>query len=218
MKKGIAVLLALGLTLGMSVTAFAQESSIITSTEEGENSQEIDVTAKYNAVEEGIVYSVDLVWDDMTFTYTETGTRTWNPATHTYGDTVTGGWDKTSSSVKATNHSNAEVNVVFTYAPVTGITTGISGNLSYGAGVNSTKGNSTGKEISSTLSAGVEKYYSGAAYRIADLKISGTPNRNVTADGIQIGTITVTIAGAEGTTDAGNNGTGTVTGGSVEGE
>lgn len=217
MKKGIAVLLALGLTLGVSVTAFAQGSSTITSTEEGKNSQEIDVTAKYSAVKEGVVYSVDLVWDDMTFTYKEEGERIWNPADHTYGDTVTGGWDKTTALVKATNHSNTGVNVTFTYTP-TETATGISGSIIDDGGTDSTMTRLSNTERIAQLDAGEENYYGGAAYRIAGLAISGTPNQNVTAEGIQIGTITVTIAGAEGTTDAGNNGTGTVTGGSVEGE
>lgn len=217
MKKGIAVLLALGLTLGVSVTAFAQGSSTIKSTNEGENKEEINVTAKYNAVEEGIVYSVDLAWDDMTFTYTETGTRTWDPATHTYGDTVTGGWDKTTALVKATNHSNTGVNVTFTYTP-TETATGIRGSISYEGGVEVKMTHSTNTEKMVQLSSGKGYSYTGAPYGRAGMKISGTPNRNVTADGIQIGTITVTIAGAEGTTDAGNNGTGTVTGGNVEGE
>ena len=30
------------------------------------------------------VYSVDLTWEDMTFTYNESGARTWDPDTHTY--------------------------------------------------------------------------------------------------------------------------------------
>ena len=74
------------------------------------------------------MYSVDLTWEDMTFTYNESGTRTWDPDTHTYTDTTSAGWDKTTAAVTATNHSNAEVKVSFTYTPQgdTGVTASMS--------------------------------------------------------------------------------------------
>src|SRR5699024_1465343 len=86
----------------------------------------IDVTAKYNdGVTEPAVYSVDLAWEHMTFTYNESGTRTWNPDTHTYTDTTSAGWDKTTATIQMTNHSNVAVDVDLTYTPVEG--TGITG-------------------------------------------------------------------------------------------
>ena len=105
MKKLIATALALTMTLGMSTTALAAGNV----DGAGVGSQDpIDVTAKYNdGVTEPAVYSVDLAWEDMTFTYNESGTRTWNPDTHTYTDTTSAGWDKITAAVTTTNHSNA---------------------------------------------------------------------------------------------------------------
>ena len=115
MKKLIAAALALTMTLGMSTTALAAGNV----DGAGVGSQDpIDVTAKYNdGVTEPAVYSVDLAWEDMTFTYNESGTRTWNPDTHTYTDSTTSGWDKITAAVTATNHSNAQVTVKFDYTP-----------------------------------------------------------------------------------------------------
>ena len=47
------------------------------------------------------MYSVDLTWEDMTFTYNESGSRTWDPDTHTYTDTTSAGWDKVTAAVTA---------------------------------------------------------------------------------------------------------------------
>ena len=81
MKKLIATA-----TLSLSTTALAAGNV----DGAGVGSQDpIDVTAKYNdGATEPTVYSVDLTWEDMTFTYNESGTRTWDPDTHTYTDTT----------------------------------------------------------------------------------------------------------------------------------
>lgn len=177
MKKLIATALALTMTLGMSTTALAAGNV----DGAGVGSQDpIDVTAKYNdSTTEPTVYSVDLTWEDMTFTYNESGTRTWNPDTHTYTDTTSAGWDKVTAAVTATNHSNAQVTVKFDYTP--------QGNT----GVNASMSKDSFK-----LAAGVENKPNEAATDSSILTIdSGTkPNSSVTAEGVTIGTITVTIA------------------------
>ena len=176
MKKIIATALALTMTLGMSTTALAAGNV----DGAGVGSQDpIDVTAKYNdSTTEPTVYSVDLTWEDMTFTYTESGTRTWDPDTHTYTDTTSAGWDKFTAAVTATNHSNAMVTVSFTYTPQgdTGVTASMT-------------------KDSFILAAGVENYPNEAATNSSLLTIKGDtkPNSSVTAEGVTIGTITVTI-------------------------
>ena len=175
MKKMIATALALTMVLGLSTTAMAANVDGA-----GVGSQNpIDVTAKYNGgVTEPTVYSVDLEWEDMTFTYNETGTRTWNPDTHTYTDSTTSGWDKTTAAVTATNHSNAEVTVSFAYTPKGD--TGVNAFMS---------------QDSFKLAAGVENMPGEAATDSSILTIgTNKPNASVTAEGITIGTITVTIA------------------------
>ena len=174
MKKLFATALALAMVLSLSTTALAAGNV----DGAGVGSQDpIDVTAKYNdGATESTVYSVDLTWEDMTFTYNESGTRTWDPDTHTYTDTTSAGWDKVTAAVTATNHSNAEVKVSFTYTPQgdTGVTASMS-------------------KDSFKLAAGVENKPNEAATDSSILMITGTPNNSVTAEGVTIGTITVTI-------------------------
>ena len=176
MKKLIATALALTMTLSLSTTALAAGNV----DGAGVGSQvPIDVTAKYNdGTTEPTVYSVDLTWEDMTFTYNESGTRTWDPDTHTYTDTTSAGWDKTTAAVTATNHSNAKVTVTFDYTPQgdTGVTAYMT-------------------KRSFILAAGVENYPNDAATDSSLLTINGNskPNSSVTAEGVTIGTITVTI-------------------------
>lgn len=179
MKKLIATALALTMTLSLSTTALAAGNV----DGAGVGSQNpIDVTAKYNdSATEPAVYSVDLTWEDMTFTYNESGTRTWDPDTHTYTDTTSAGWDKATAAVTATNHSNAPVTVSFTYTPQgdTGVTAYMT-------------------KRSFILAAGVENYPNDAATDSSLLTIGGNskPNNSVTAGGVTIGTITVSIAAA----------------------
>lgn len=179
MKKLIATALALTMTLSLSTTALAGGNV----DGAGVGSQDpIDVTVKYNdSATEPTVYSVDLTWEDMTFTYNESGTRTWDPDTHTYTDTTSAGWDKYTAVVTATNHSNTAVTVSFTYTPQgdTGVTAYMT-------------------KRSFILAAGVENYPDDAATNSSALTINGNskPNNSVTAEGVTIGTITVSIAAA----------------------
>lgn len=176
MKKLIATALALTMTLSLSTTALAAGNV----DGAGVGSQvPIDVTAKYNdSATEPTVYSVDLTWEDMTFTYNESGTRIWDPDTHTYTDITSAGWDKDTAAVTATNHSNTKVTVSFTYTPQgdTGVTASMS-------------------KLRFILAAGVENMPNDAATDSSLLTIKGDtkPNSSVTAEGVTIGTITVTI-------------------------
>lgn len=176
MKKLIATALALTMTLSLSTTALAAGNV----DGAGVGPQDpIDVIVKYNDdATEPTVYSVDLTWEDMTFTYNESGTRTWDPDTHTYTDTTSAGWDKFTAAVTATNHSNTKVTVSFTYTPQgdTGVTAYMS-------------------KLSFILAAGVENYPDDASTNSSALTIDGNskPNSSVTAEGVTIGTITVTI-------------------------
>lgn len=178
MKKLIATALALTMTLSLSLSTTALAAGKVDGA--GVGSQvPIDVTAKYNdGTTEPTVYSVDLTWEDMTFTYNESGTRTWDPDTHTYTGTTSAGWDKYTAKVTATNHSNANVTVSFTYTPQGD--TGVDAFMS---------------KQSFILYAGVENYPDDASTNSAVLTIDGNskPNSSVTAEGVTIGTITVTI-------------------------
>ena len=83
MKKFAVVALALMLMATQLVLASA----------EGLGNRTQDVKAKYSGgAAEPEVYSVDVTWGKMEFTYSVGGTRTWNPATHLYDENVTAGW------------------------------------------------------------------------------------------------------------------------------
>lgn len=173
MKKVFAGLMALVMALSMSVTAFADNSV----NDMGTGSKTIDVTATYKPATAETIYNVDIKWDEMSFTYTESGSKTWNASTHTYSDSkVSGSWNKTEAKITVTNHSDVAVNVAITYAP-TG-DSGITGTITNGT---------------ATLKAGTVGKPESADKLTATFKISGTPNDTVTT-ATKIGTITVKLS------------------------
>lgn len=178
MKKMIAAALALSLLVCTGTTALGAGGN---GTVEENGSQPIEVTAKYTgSAGTATVYSVDITWEDMVFTYQESGSRTWNPSNHTYTDTTSARWDKTTAGVTVTNHSNAAVDVALAYSEATG--TGVSGALD---------------ETTYTLAAGAEGAYDSADSKTSTFTISGTPNETVSADGVKIGIITVSVSAAK---------------------
>lgn len=70
------------------------------------------------------VYTVDLAWGSMEFTYTEKANeRVWNPDTHTYSEPeYAGTWscEEGADTVSVTNHSNAPVEASFSYTAAEG--------------------------------------------------------------------------------------------------
>lgn len=175
MKKILSCILAFLLVMNMSVCAYATETAGTV----GQNgSKEIDVTAKYSSsTDTPSVYSVDIEWSSMIFTYTQKETKTWNAANHSYTTAKEGAWDKDTATITVTNHSNVSVNANVVYTEVTGM--GISGTLA---------------NNSAELDAGVEGDYDAADSFTATLSIEGTPNNSVTSEGVTIGTIKVTIS------------------------
>lgn len=169
MKQALSLILVVLMLMAVSTVVFAAEPG---------ESENIDVTGKYNStVTEGTVYSVDIVWEDMTFTYNETTEKVWNAADHSYTTTTTGVWDKTTAKITVTNHSNAAVTATLTYSAEAN--TGVNGSL-----------NTTQK----VLAAGAEGKPDEADALVATLTISGTPTETVTESGIKIGTITITLS------------------------
>ena len=105
MKKITTLLAAAALTCAMGTTAFAAD-------QDGVNPGDYtaDVKGTYQAVGSGaVVYSVDIAWTDMSFTYTGAGEGTWDPETHQYSGSSEGAWTASDDSITVTNHSNAAV-------------------------------------------------------------------------------------------------------------
>lgn len=176
MKKLMATTIALALTMSMSLSAFAADNSATLNFQQaGNEKKDIAVNATLtNVPTEAEIYSVDVAWTDMNFTYTQPQDKAWQPDKHNYivTDVAGGGWDKTEATVTVTNHSNKAVNVQVNFQGVEN--SGVSGAIDV---------------TSKTLASGVGLAYSAADKLESKLTISGKP----AATG-QVGTVTVQIA------------------------
>ena len=111
MKKLSALILGLGLLAGSTVNTFAIDftasGSDLNPSEGDAGKMTSDVNGRISA---DPVYSVDIEWGNMTFSYE----GTWHPDTHTYTDAA---WKSTnpgseidSGMIRVLNHSNRNVN------------------------------------------------------------------------------------------------------------
>ena len=182
MKKVMALVCSLALVLTLAaVPAFAAEITAIGGTATH------DVTATYKAGGSGgtgggaggTVYSVDITWGDMAFTYTSASTGTWNPETHSYDNASEGGWTVDSANgnkVTVTNHSNAAVTATIKYDAATGYES-ITGTFD---------------KDTMSLATAVGTEVNKAPTAAATLSLSGALD-STTVAGTKIGTITVTL-------------------------
>lgn len=176
MKKSAIALMGLACTLAVSSFAFA--SSPITS---AGGTGTHDVTGQYRTdAPAATVYSVDVAWDSMAFTYTVDSEGTWNPVTHRFDSASEGSWSESNNTVKVTNHSNAAVNVTVTYAAESSYS-GINGSFS---------------NNSFQLATAEDTEVDSAPNQTATLTLSGALDKSVT-NSTKLGTATVTIAAVE---------------------
>ncbi len=173
MKKFFIATLAFVLLASITVTAFAAETELT----DANKSEEIDVNVNYqDGTQTPTVYSVDVVWDSMTFTYNASGTKVWDATTHSYMDNTNGVWANDSADVTVTNHSNADVNVTVTYTEVGA--SGVNGVISNG---------------DFSITSAVDKAVDDATLtKTATLTVSGVPV-DKSANNLKIGTVTVVI-------------------------
>lgn len=117
MKKLVSLILTLSLVLSLSAVSAFAANPIITS--DGSDSK--DVTGSYVAGGASTaVYSVDVTWGNMEFTYTGASEGVWNPQTHGYDGATTGTWSANTqggNKITVTNHSNSSVTAALSYAP-----------------------------------------------------------------------------------------------------
>ena len=172
MKKLVSLLAAAALTCAMGTTAFAADQDGVST---GDYTADVKGTYQAGAV----VYSVDIAWTDMNFTYTGAGEGTWNPETHQYSGSSEGAWTASNDSITVTNHSNAAVKATASYKAETGYE---STTMTFGNN-EATVATVVGTEVASAPSA----------------TITVTPGGTLaeSANGGKIGTITVSIAAAE---------------------
>lgn len=111
MKKTISLALALMLIMSLSLTAFAAENQ----ENVGTGSYNAQVTGKYVAgTTSTTIYSVDITWSDLDFTYHAPNEPVWDPETHTYSDSEDAYWDG-EGTITVTNHSNAIITATPAY-------------------------------------------------------------------------------------------------------
>lgn len=157
----------------VTVTAFAADTTI--NAENGTATKAVKASY-HSGTGGGTVYSVDITWGSMAFTYSEGSSPTWNPATHTYSSGGAGGWSNSGNTITVTNHSNAQVTANLTYTPEAGYD-GISGSFD---------------KTEMDLATAVDTPVTSAPTDTAALTLSGTLASTLT-DPTTVGTIRVTI-------------------------
>lgn len=117
MKKKLAGFCAAALALSMTMMTAVCAEPVDNENITGATSAEVKGT--YTSAEEPEkVYSVDLSWAGMTFTYQEASKGTWDPKEHKYTNAGTAEWSG-QGTITVVNHSNAAIEVVPTYTPET---------------------------------------------------------------------------------------------------
>lgn len=177
-KKLTAVAMTGMMVFGMGTSVFAaSQITTVGGSDTGE------VKAKYVAdAKAETVYSVDIEWGSMEYTYTIASEGTWDPATHTFKNASAGAWScgEHDNEVKVTNHSNAAVKASFKYAAEEGYDE-ISGTF-----------NKNIADLATAEGTAVEE----APTETVSLNLEGALDKNVT-NPTQIGTATVTLDTAE---------------------
>ncbi len=175
MKKFLAIIMAVAVlaTTVISVSA----ADVVDGTN---NNATVDVNASYVAGSASqTVYSVDITWGSMAFTYTDASAGTWNPDTHAYDGATEADWtcEENANAISITNHSNAAVTV------------GLSASMNDGI-IGAFSDNSTAGTLSSVelvTAEGTE--YAAAPTTTVYFNVTGG---EVAADG-KIGTLTLSL-------------------------
>lgn len=104
MKKTASFLLTLAASMTMGINSFATEPIETTV-----DNQPVEVKATYTDATP-VIYSFDLSWTAMNFTYAGGSKGTWNPETCKYENPVEGEWTEDSvGKITITNNSNVNL-------------------------------------------------------------------------------------------------------------
>ena len=172
-KKIIAATLALTLSMSMGNFVYAAEDS------------SADIKATYQAGKENTdtVYSVDVKWGSLEYTYSSGVTKSWDPTTLKYKETSgTSSWtcQDGADQITVTNNSNADITASLAYAGTESNITGTFSNSKIG--LKSAVGTNAGEGPSGTTA----------------LSLNGALS-DTTASKKEIGNVTVTISDYIGT-------------------
>ena len=172
-KKIIAATLALTLSMSMGNFVYAAEDS------------SADIKATYQAGKENTdtVYSVDVKWGSLEYTYSSGVTKSWDPTTLKYKEASgTSSWtcQEGADQITVTNNSNADITASLAYAGTESNITGTFSNSKIG--LKSAEGTNAGEGPSGTTA----------------LSLNGALS-DTTASKKEIGNVTVTISDYIGT-------------------
>lgn len=173
MKKMIAATLALTLSMSMGNLVYAVED------------KSADIKATYQAGKESTdtVYSVDVNWGSLEYTYSSGVTKSWDPTTLKYKETSgTSSWtcQEGADQITVTNNSNADITASLAYGKTDSNITGTFTNSKIG--LKSAEGTNVGESPSETTT----------------LSLKGALS-DTTAEKKEIGNVTVTISDYVGT-------------------
>ena len=180
MKKKTALVLTLAMVFSLApLSAYADTITGLggTATHEVKATYTTDTSGGAGGAG-GTVYSVDIAWGDMEFTYTAAA-GVWDPGTHTITGADGGVWtvkNTDGDKITVTNHSNTGVTATFSYAAAAGYD-GIIGSF-----------DKTSLDLATAVGTTVDE----APKDSAELSLSGALGSNTPA-GTKIGTITVTL-------------------------
>ena len=178
MKKLYSLLLAIMMIATIALPVFAEES---VDANGGSANVNVNGVVQYTGSSETQIISVDVAWEDMTFTYVEGVHFGWNPENHEYAGAYEGYWENDRADITVTNHSNTEVNATLFFE--SGVDT-VSGAFTEGSGTM----DDGVLELASAVDTEVEE----APTATATFNISGSIS--VSAD--VVGEITVLIESA----------------------
>lgn len=152
------------------------EGSETTTIETPNGSASKDVYVYYEGiVSSETVYSIDVVWTDLSFAYSE-GTTVWDPEKHEYvtpSEESNVGWTDSTGEITIINHSNAKVLIEIIFEEEIGSTDNIIMNIS---------------EPKFTLESAVNTTFNTAPSKTATIQATGKPSTSA-----NIGKITVQI-------------------------
>lgn len=114
MKKMISLLLALLMVMSLPLTAFATDNVAASG-----GSKSADVKGTYSGSTPTPVYSVDISWEGLDFTYNAATKGNWNATDHKYENGTGASWSGT-GTITITNHSNAGITATPTYTAAGG--------------------------------------------------------------------------------------------------
>lgn len=128
MKKLCTLFLAIIMIATLALPVFAEES---VDANGGSANVNVNGVIQYTGSSETQIISVDVAWENMTFTYVEGVHFGWNPENHEYAGAYEGYWENDRADITVTNHSNTEVNATLSFE--SGVDT-VSGAFTEGSG------------------------------------------------------------------------------------